>query len=342
MNEYDDIKIKLNPYLGCSNNLMEFFVVIGYEEAALKEIIYNHINGESADNLKVSIVSSDISDLAFKIFNPDDIINQVYPANPEILQPDQNPKSSNIIFSSCFDSLTGDDKIFYSCYALRFYEKYIDIDKNEYYVPKAFLILSQYPYFTTYKKICEMALDYVKSDAENKIPIEILIHCWINYIPSPINDSLLLDDFSPQILIPRLTGYPYIDFDLCKIFNIIPIKDFIKIYIMIFLELDLVLFSPDLEKLNIFMYILYILNYPLTDSNYFWNIRSISEYKIKEDGIIPIYSSFIGVNTRFNWDLDLSNFKEFSYMINMEDKNNIINLITSQTNAEEIDRIFQK
>ena len=32
------------------------------------------------------------------LFNPDYIINQVYPANPEILQPDQNPKSSNIIF----------------------------------------------------------------------------------------------------------------------------------------------------------------------------------------------------------------------------------------------------
>ena len=46
-----------------------------------------------------------------------------------------------------------------------------------------------------------MALDYVKSDVENKIPIEILIHCWINYIPSPINDSLRLNNFSPTIFI---------------------------------------------------------------------------------------------------------------------------------------------
>ena len=128
MNEYEDIKIKLNPYLGCSDNLMEFFVVIGYEEAVLKEIIYNHINGESVDNFKVSIVSSDISDLALKIFNPDYIINQVYPANPLIVRQDTIPKSSNVIFSSCFDSIDAKNKIFYSCYALRFYEKYIDID----------------------------------------------------------------------------------------------------------------------------------------------------------------------------------------------------------------------
>ena len=103
----------------------------------------------------------------------------------------------------------------------------------------------------------------------------------INYIPSPINDRLLLNDFSPTILIPRLTGDPYIDFDLCKIFNIIPIKEFIKIYIIIFLELDLFVFSPYLEKSNIFVYILYILNYPLTDSYYYWYVRSFPKSRIE-------------------------------------------------------------
>ena len=343
MYEYEDIKIKLNPYLGCSDNLMEFFVVIGYEEAVLKEIIYNHINGESVDNFKVSIVSSDISDLALKIFNPDYIINQVYPANPLIVRQDTIPKSSNVIFSSCFDSIDAKNKIFYSCYALRFYEKYIDIDENEYYVPKAFLILSQYPYFTTYKKICEMALDYVKSDVENKIPIEILIHCWINYIPSPINDSLRLNNFSPTIFIPRLTGYPYIDFDLCKIFNIIPINEFIQIYIMIFLEVDLLFFSSDLEKLNFFLYILLIINYPLTDSIYYWNIKSISENSLKDDGIFPIWTCFMGVNTKFDSNLISSfsdKFKKFNFIIDMENKKDIINPLISGKDSKEIHQLY--
>ena len=349
---YEDTKVKLSPYLGCSNNLMEFFVVIGHEEELLNDLFYNSIiNGESVDNLRVSIISSDISDLALKEFKPDYIINQVYPINPEILPSNAIPESSNVIFSSCFDSIDGKKKIFYSCYGLKFYEKYKDISKNEYYIPKTFLILSQYPYFTTYKIICEKILEYVKSDVEKKMPIEILIHCLINYIPSPINHSLFLKDFSPTIFIPKLTGYPYIDFDLCKIFNIIPIKEFIKIYIMIFLEVDLLIFSPDLEKLNIFMYILLILNYPLTDSNYYWYIRSIPLSRIENQYIdkenenenekIIVSSSFIGVNTKFNWDIKISpEFKTFNFIIDMEDKKNIINPIHSDEETEEIDKLL--
>ena len=33
----DDIKINQFPYLGVSKNLMEFFVVIGYDERMIKE-----------------------------------------------------------------------------------------------------------------------------------------------------------------------------------------------------------------------------------------------------------------------------------------------------------------
>ena len=346
---YEDIKVKLNPYLGCSNNLMEFFVVIGYEEELLNEFIYNILNGEDKDKLRVSIVSSDISDLELKSFNPDYIIDQVYPVNPEIIQSNSNPKSSNVVFYSCFDSLDGKKKIFYSCYGLKFYEKYIDISKNEYFIPKTFLILSQYPYYSTYKKICELALEYVRSDVVKKIPIEILMHCLINHIPSPINNSLFLNDFSPTIYIPKLTGYPYIDFDLCKIFNIIPIKEFIKIFIMIFLEIDLLIFSPELEKLNIFMYILLILNYPLIDSNYYWFVRSISlsrlikmdiESENKKQNFI-VTPSFIGVNTEFNWDIKMDpEFKIFNFCINMEDMKNIINPINLEVETKEINQLL--
>ena len=334
----EDIKIKLSPYLGCSNNLLEFFVVIGYEEILLNEFFKNNTNGNE-NKLELSIISSAISDLAYNIFNPDKIIKQVYPDNPDIIQSEIAPKSSNVVFSSCFDSLNGESKVFYSCYGLKFYEKFT-INKNEYYIPKAFLILSQYPYFTTFKKICEMVLEYKKTDIEKKIPIEILIHCFVNYIPSPINNSLSLKHYSFNIFIPKLAGYPYIDFDLCKIFSIIPIKDFIKIYILIFLELDLLFFSPDLEKLNIFMYILYILNYPLTDSNYFWHIKSISKSKIKSGNEV-LNTSFIGVNTKFTGDLVLSSFRNLNFVIDMEDKKNIINPIDSNKENEEIQKLLK-
>ena len=35
---FEDISIKLNPYLVRSKNLMEFFVIIGYEEKILLEL----------------------------------------------------------------------------------------------------------------------------------------------------------------------------------------------------------------------------------------------------------------------------------------------------------------
>ena len=76
----------------------------------------------------------------------------------------------------------------------------------------------------------------------DKIPIEILIYCFVNYIPSPINNNIILRDLELNIAIPKITGYPYVDFDLAKIINSIPLKDFIKIYILIYLEIKLLFF----------------------------------------------------------------------------------------------------
>ena len=334
-----NIEIKLNPYLGCSKNLMEFFVIIGYEERILNELGSEIL--EKQDILELTIISNAISDLAFKIFDPDNIIKQIYPDKPKIIKSEIPPKSSSVVFSSCFDSLDGQKKIFYSCFALRFYEKYKDKNNIEYFVPKAFLILSQYPYFTTFYKICQIIVNKNQDKKEDNIPIEILVHCYVNYIPSPIRKNIIFKDFNKKIIIPRLTGYPYVDFDLCKIFNCIPLKEFIKIYLLIFLELDLLIFSPDLEKLNIFMFILYILNYPLTDSNYFWHIKSISKDQIKL-GNNTLNTSFIGINSEYSPNLDFSNFKSLNFVIDIENKKKqLINIIKTNKESEEINKLLK-
>ena len=110
---FKDIKIKLNPYLGCSNNLMEFFVVIGYEEEILNELIINDIKGEKGEKLTVSIISYSISEKAYDLFNSDYIIKQVYPDNPEIVSKEEMTKTTSVVFSSCYDSLDGAKKLFY-------------------------------------------------------------------------------------------------------------------------------------------------------------------------------------------------------------------------------------
>ena len=59
------------------------------------------------------------------------IINQLYPDNPLIIQYNKNdinleiPSTSNVIYSFCFDTTDGKTKLFYTCFALKFNEKYI-------------------------------------------------------------------------------------------------------------------------------------------------------------------------------------------------------------------------
>ena len=337
---YKEIFVTLYPYLGCSKNLIEFFAVIGYEEKMLNEM--SNIQ-DNQNKLKLSVISSVFSESFKNKVNFEDLIKKIYPDKPNIIQITETelakPNSSNVIFSSCIDSLNGEKKICYSCYALRFYEKYIDHNKIEYYVPKAFLIYSQYPYFTTFYNICYKLLIYKDFYMEEQIPIEILIYCLVNYIPNPIKNNIIIKDFKPNISIPKLSGYPYIDFDLCQIFNSIPIKEFIKIYILVNLELDILFFSPDLEKLNIFMYMLFILNYPLTDSNYFWHIRSISK-KDLDFGDEIVGTIFIGINTSFNSNINLKSFRNLNFIVDMENKNPIINNICQNKESKELNKLL--
>ena len=336
---YKDIEIELKPYLGCSKNLIEFFALIGYDEKKLSE--YPPGKLDIQEDLELSVISEAKSELSTITNYINIILNQVYPEKPKIikiLKSTKKPADSNVIFSFCFDDIEGKGKIFYSCYALRYYEIYIDKNKIRYYVPKAFLIYSQYPYFTTFYNICSILFEF---DEKAYIPIEMLIQIFVNHIPSPISNNIFLVNFTPQILIPRLTGYPYIDFNLGRIFNLIPIPEFIKIYILTFIEIDLLFFSPDLEKLNMTMFIYYILNYPLTDTNYLWHIKSISKDKLDE-GDDTMNTSMRGVNTAFSHDLELSEFSGLFTIIDLENKKKrLINIIRENEESVEISKLLE-
>ena len=334
---YQDISIKLNPYLGCSKNLIEFFAIIGYEENILSENL-----SKNEKNLTLSIISMVKSNIFKSKVNFEIIKKQVYPETPNIIRITKltkKPKETNVIFSSCFDSVNGQNKVFYSCYAIRFYEKYVDKNEDEYFVPKAFLIYSQYPYFTTFKNICESLLKL--NNENNGIPIEIVIHCYVNYVPSPINNILVLKNSDLNIIIPKLTGYPYADFNLCNLFNIIKVKEFIKIYMLIFMEISLLFFSPDLEKLNMLLFILYILNYPLTDSLYFWHIKSISRYDLLTEGD-SVFTYYKGVNTSFNSNIKIKNLDEnLNFIIDLENKNQLIECIRKNNESDEMNLLLK-
>ena len=335
----DEIKIKLSPYLGCSKKLIEFFAIIGYEEKDVSRYIFNPT--EIQKELKITFLSLVISDISFN-FDPSILIKQIYPDNPPIIKSNIYPRSDNIIFSSCIDSLTGDRKIVNSGYALRFYEKIEAQNGDVFFIPKALLIYSQYPYFSSYCRICEKIL--ISTDeryADKDFPIEIFVHCLVNYFPSPINNNLVLKDFVPNIIIPKLTGYPYADFNLGKVLTSLNLNDFIKIYILIFLEIDLLFVSPDLEKLNIFMFALYILNYPLTDSIYFWHVRSISYEDLKKGkGNVGASTNFIGVNFQYE-KLDFDEFNAPDFVIDIDDKKQPIKKTQNSEDAEDINLLLK-
>ena len=333
----ENISMKLNPYLGKSKNLIEFFVIIGYEEKVLLE--YEKENNLIENNLEISIISSVSSDLSYGIFNPEKVIKQIYPDKPKIIKiikSELKPKPNSVLFYSCFDSMDGANKILYSCYALRFYEELKTINGNRYYIPKAFLIFSQYPYFTTFYDLCLNIYEQKdENNVINNLPVEILLYCLVNYIPSPIVNNLKLKMFpgKNEIIINKLTGYPYIDFNLGSIFNIISIDEFIKIFMLTFLEISLLFFSPDLVKLNLLMFIYNILNYPLIDSNYYWHIKSISKDEI-EKGDDTINPNFRGVNTAFKSSFDFSNFIDLNFIVDID--NQMLKSVEKELNQENL------
>ena len=334
------ITTKLSPYLGRSKHLIDIFLVLGYEEKSLLELSPFILEREK--ELEITIISNIISDSSLSINNIL-LIKDIYPEKPNIklVKTEIQNNITSSINSSCYNNTNGEKKIFYSTYALKFYEKFND-SKNEYYIPKAFVIISEYPYFTTFHKICMYLYKIAIENNQSSFPIELFLFSLLNFTPSPLknNISLILEK-EEDIIIPRLTGYPYLEFNLCNLLYSMPIKEFLKIYILTFLDINLLFFSKDLEKLNLMMFMIMNLNYPLVDGMYFWYIKTFSQEQIK-DGFDIMQSTFRGINTEFNLKLNLSNFAKLYYIVDLNNnKNQLINLKNKDEDKENINKILE-
>ena len=329
------VEIKKYPYLSFSRNIMEYFAVIGYQETFVPQILDSYRKKKNA--FPPILLSSITSNTDYGIVDNNLIISQIYPENPLTIfinknETNQEPApTSNVIYSFCFDSSDGSEKLFYICYAFKFYEKYkyhiTSKAFEEYYIPKAFCIISQYYYFTFFEYICRNLYTILSIKDKKSLPIEIIIYNIVNFIPSPINYGLYLDLFSytlnvPKIKITQLSGYPYLDFDLSEVFNLLPLNMFLEIYIMTFLEQSMIFFSSNLELLNMIMFIMYVLNYPCNDSTYFWHIVSSSKENFVEENkfVGKLMVSLIGYNETYNNDIDTSPFSKLHYIVDIDNK----------------------
>ena len=331
----EKLMIKKYPYLGSSPNLIEYFGIIGYSEDFIPELISTIKNNASTQScLKninqypPTILSSITSQNDYGIIDNELIINQIYPDNPKIILCENNqpePEKSNVIYSFCFDSMDGRKKVFYTCFGFKFYEIYKE-GEDKYYIPKAFCIISQYSFFNAFYIICSNLYDIIL-EKNNLIPIEILIYNIINYIPSPINNKLDLYLFNNEneeskIELNLLNGFPNLDFDLFEIFNLLPLNLILEIYILTFLEINILFFSSNLEILNIIMYIMFMFNYPCNDSIYFWHIVSVGKSNLIESNkfVGKVMSSLLGVNCSYDSCIETKAFSSYHYIIDIDNK----------------------
>ena len=333
MLEGKDFLIKKNPYMAVSPNLIEYLAIIGYKDNFIPKILDTYKTKKNP--YKPIVLSSITSQSDYELFNNKLIISQIYPDNPFVILNDKNdpmnepPGKSNAIYSFCFDSTDGKEKIFYACYAFKFYEKYKNNEKNdneEYYIPKAFAIISQYYYFTIFEYICSSLHDLFEEN-NSEMPLELIIYNIVNFIPSPLFHSLQFELFgtnrnSKGKEIRQMSGYPYLEFDLSELFNLLPLNLVIEIYILTFLESSIIFFCTDLELLNMVMFIMFSLNYPCNDSTYYWHVVSVSkENFVGENQFVGKFmASFVGVNCAYDSEFNTNPFGKMHYIVDLDNK----------------------
>ena len=345
--------IEKYPYLGYSPNIIEYFGIVGYQEEFISTIIKEMSKTSFSipnNPFSPTILNSVISSIDYGITDNDLMLKQIYPDNPNLIKAnpyeynEQLPPPSSIIYSFCFDSTDGKKKLFYTCYGYKFYEKYkIPNKMNEiYYVPKAFTIISQYAFYNTFHYICENLWEYIYSNIKKELPLEIVIYSLLNYLPAPMNYNINLSIFdsllnAKPIKLEQLTGYPYIDFDLSEIFNLLPINFMLQIYILTFLEQKMLFFSQNLEILNMVMYIMFLLNYPINDSVYFWHIVSVSINDFHEENrfVSQVMDSLLGVNALYDDRIDTSAFGSYHFIVDLDNKKMILKTFELESIDEE-------
>ena len=345
---FQDIDIKNKnikyPFSGIAPNLIDKFLVLAYEPKTI-EHTYQCFNIDPKNDFKTRfryfefeerpyIVNEIVNDYAKDLLDNDLILELIFPNFPQMYflekqfmagrkELDEELLISNysIIFSINPQDNSGSKKS-YNGLGFIFYvpteHKTMGEVDGVLYVPMAYVILSEFPYFYHFNEICKNVLIQMKKESD-EIPIDILLYNTVKYTPSPINKSINLsfgalfgfpqnknnkiEDILislntnssnankgiPTLFFNQLSGYPFMDINLSFIFNLIPPEIIVEVFIFSFLEHDIIFYSSRPEILNMVMYIFSCFNYPFNDSIYYWHVLSVSE-----DSFMSGSSTFVG------------------------------------------------
>ena len=362
-------EIKRFPFCGFSHNLIEMFLIIGYDssfiinEMPLKIEIYEDENKKIISNdklnkliidIKPSILSVLSSDYKKEMISLNDIIKYLFPS-PFILYYTHS-HNSNVNIEKYFQNFIfqinpsiNDEKINSNAYCFYFYEqqiiKSIFTNKNfKVFIPKCFVIISQYQCFKLFNELCnEIYKQFFIPEIE--IPIEIQIYNILNFIPISIyskesfiffcyhtlsdyslknneNEFLLLTN-QKKFKIEQISGYPFYDINISKIFALLPYNKITEIFLYTFLEKQIYIFDSRTELLNLFILVMTLFNFPL-DSQYDWGIYSIGLNELNKGTNSNIINkpnkNILGINVNYNesYEIHLMNKPHFSIDIDEE------------------------
>ena len=290
-----------------SPHLIEYFLIMGFEELYIQEKIIKNFNQNMIIKLEEeeqkqkkrnpesqvfneykcrhlpTILSSIGSNFTVPI-STDLLIKNVFPIPPSIYYTTidnfiYEPYPLNVVFSNI------QNKIVNIGYAYIFYENRIIFNRAKIYIPKAFVIISQYPFFNTFNKICQELLENQFRNKLLQIPIEIQLYNIINFIPAPVNEKLNITFFPSNELseiarcksdldlinlnrqqiynFNKLSGYRQSEINMSAIFCVLPIDVIIQTYIQLLIGKTIAVFCKNLEILNMTIYIFQQFLYPL-------------------------------------------------------------------------------
>ena len=343
--EIDSEKKVKYPFSGVAPNLIDKFLVLGYEQKVIEHTFKYFKNEEGRKEYETRFdffnfeerppIINEINNSYKKdLLENDLILELIFPNIPEMYFLDKeylNTKklideellisNYSIIFSINPQDNSGSKKsynglgyIFYVPIEQKIEEQFVGM----LYVPIAYVILSEYPYFYQFKEICRQVFRQMKLEHDG-IPVEILLYNIVKYMQSPINKSLSLtfvaplglpfkdkgnnlsdilypiyspsqdDNRIPSMFFHQLSGYPFMDINLSFLFNLIPPEIVVEVFVFSFLEHDIIFYSSRPDILNMVMYIFSNLNYPFNDSIYYWHVLSVSQ-----DNFMNGTSTFVG------------------------------------------------
>ena len=365
-------------FSGIAPNLIDKFLVLGYDP---KTIDYTYINcsiSQSPDlntrfnfyefDNRPSIVNEICNDYSKDLLENDLVLELIFPNFPQMyfldkqyintekeIDEDILISTYSIIFSINPQDNSGSKKSYnglgFVFYVIQEHRIQGEID-GYLYVPNAYVILSEYPYFYHFNEICKNIFIQMKKE-NDEIPIDILIYNLVRFAPSPINKSINLyfgapigfhqnktkmeniltslksnspkdNNGVPSMFFNQLSGYPFMDVNISFLLNLIPPEIIVEVFIFSFLENDIIFYSFRPEILNMVMYIFSNLNYPFNDSIYYWHVLSVSQNSFmtgKSTFVGKTSSTLTGILSKYDPELLTTKKIREHFVLDIDNKN---------------------